>query len=68
MKLRPGMTLAIEPIVLAGKPKIKVMNDGWTVRTKDKSLAVHFEHTIVVTKDGYEILTAWNKEELPDNG
>ena len=62
------MTLAIEPIVLAGKPKIKVMNDGWTVRTKDKSLAVHFEHTIVVTKDGYEILTAWNKEELPDNG
>jgi len=66
--LEEGMTLAIEPIVLAGKPKIKVMNDGWTVRTKDKSLAVHFEHTIVVTKDGYEILTAWNKEELPDNG
>ena len=66
--LKEGMTLAIEPIVLAGKPRIKVMSGGWTVKTKDQGLAVHFEHTIVVTKDGYEILTAWNKEELPDNG
>jgi methionyl aminopeptidase len=51
------MTLAIEPMVHRGKPYTKVLNDEWTVKTKDGSLAAHYEHTIVITKDGYEILT-----------
>ena len=55
--LKEGMCLAIEPMVHAGKPQTRVKLDGWTVVTKDKSLAAHYEHSIVVTKDGYEILT-----------
>lgn len=67
--LKEGMTIAIEPMVHAGKPQTRVLKDGWTVITKDKSLAAHFEHTIAITKDGYEILTILkNKEEHPDNG
>ena len=61
--LEEGMTFAIEPIVLAGKPHTKVLADDWTVVTKDGSLAAHFEHTIVITKDGYEILTINHDEE-----
>lgn len=56
-RLRPGMTLAIEPMVTAGRPEVKVLNDGWTVVTKDGSLAAHFEHTVLVTEHGPEILT-----------
>ena len=55
--LKEGMTLAIEPMVSAGDWHIKVLDDGWTVKTADGSLSAHFEHTIVVTKDGAEILT-----------
>lgn len=66
--LKEGMTLAIEPMVHAGRPQTRVMQDGWTVKTRDGSLAAHYEHTIVITQDGYEILTALNKEEHPDNG
>lgn len=55
--LVPGMCLAIEPMVVAGEPQVRVLNDGWTVVTRDKSLAAHFEHTVLVTEDGYEILT-----------
>lgn len=66
--LQEGMTLAIEPIIHKGKPQTKVLADGWGVRTKDGSLAAHYEHTIVITSDGYEILTTLNKEERPDNG
>lgn len=57
MTLKKGMTVAIEPMVIKGKPFTKVLADGWSVVTKDKSLSVHFEHTIYVTEDGYEILT-----------
>lgn len=55
--LKEGMTLAIEPMVHAGKPQTRVLQDDWTVVTKDGSLAAHYEHTVLVTKDGYEILT-----------
>ena len=66
--LEEGMTLAIEPMVLAGRPQTKVLADGWGVISKDGSLSAHYEHTIVITKNGYEILTTLNKEERPDNG
>jgi methionyl aminopeptidase len=56
-KLRPGMTLAIEPMVNAGSPGVKILNDGWTVVTQDGSLSAHFEHTVLVTEGEPEILT-----------
>ncbi|MGE3404473.1 MAG: type I methionyl aminopeptidase [Vicinamibacterales bacterium] len=56
-RLAEGMVLAIEPMVNAGKPGVKVLADGWTAVTRDGSLSAHFEHTVVVTKDGVEILT-----------
>lgn len=55
--LKEGMTLAIEPMVVAGDWHVRVKDDGWTVVTADGSLAAHFEHTIAVTKTGGEILT-----------
>ncbi len=55
--LKEGMTLAIEPMVAMGKPSTKVGKDGWIVRMKDGKLSSHYENTVVVTKDGYEILT-----------
>ena len=55
--MKEGMTLAIEPMVHAGKPQTRVLQDDWTVVTKDGSLAAHYEHTIVITSTGYEILT-----------
>ena len=56
-RLAEGMTLAIEPMVNAGKPAVKVLGDGWTAVTKDKGLSAHFEHTVAVTKDGPLVLT-----------
>jgi len=56
-RLRPGMTIAIEPMVNAGKPDVKILKDGWTVVTQDGSLSAHFEHTVLVTEDQPEILT-----------
>jgi methionyl aminopeptidase len=56
-KLRPGMTLAIEPMVNAGMPGVKILNDGWTVVTQDGSLSAHFEHTVLVTEGDPEIMT-----------
>ena len=56
-KLRPGMTLAIEPMVNEGGAGVKILNDGWTVVTKDGSLSGHFEHTVLVTENEPEILT-----------
>lgn len=60
-KLRPGMTLAIEPMVNAGLPAVKILNDGWTVITQDGSLSAHFEHTVLVTNGEPEILTCQEK-------
>ena len=60
MELKSGMTFTIEPMINAGKFSVKMLNDGWTAVTKDKSLSAQFEHTIGVTKDGCEIFTQIN--------
>lgn len=57
IRLLSGMTLAIEPMVNAGKYGVKVLPDGWTVLTRDGSLSAHFEHTVVITPDGPKIMT-----------
>ena len=57
IRLLPGMTIAIEPMVNAGGHKVKVLPDGWTVLTADGSLSAHFEHTVVITADGPQIMT-----------
>ena len=56
-KLVEGMTIAIEPIILQGRKETRVLPDGWTAVTIDGKLAAHYENSIVITKDGYEILT-----------
>jgi len=55
--LKPGMTLAIEPMINLGNKEVRVLTDGWTTITRDKSLSAHFEHSILITETGYEILT-----------
>jgi methionyl aminopeptidase len=62
-KLRPGMTIAIEPMVNAGLPGVKILKDGWTVITQDGSLSAHFEHTVLITEAEPEILTC--PERMP---
>ena len=57
MELKPGMTFTIEPMINAGKFGTKMLNDGWTAVTKDKSLSAQFEHTLGITENGYEIFT-----------
>jgi len=57
IELNPGMTFTIEPMINDGKYDIKVLDDGWTAVTKDKSLSAQFEHTIGITENGYEIFT-----------
>jgi methionyl aminopeptidase len=61
VKLRAGMTLAIEPIVNAGSKRTRILADRWTAVTVDNSLSAQFEHTVLVTEDGYEILTDRSK-------
>lgn len=56
-RLKPGMALAIEPMVVLGERYVKTLDDNWTVVSEDGSLCAHFEHTVVVTEDGMEILT-----------
>ncbi|MEZ0180057.1 type I methionyl aminopeptidase ['Camptotheca acuminata' phytoplasma] len=55
--LKPGMTFCIEPMFTLGSKEIKILEDGWSAVTSDSSLSAHFEHTILVTEKGYEILT-----------
>jgi len=57
LKLKEGMTFTIEPMINAGKKEIRMLPDGWTVVTKDRSLSAQWEHTILVTHEGYEVLT-----------
>ena len=57
IELKPGMTFTIEPMINAGKLDVKVLNDGWTAVTKDKSLSAQFEHTLGITEESYEIFT-----------
>ena len=61
-KIKAGMIFTIEPMINFGKYETKTLNDGWTAVTKDKSLSAQFEHTIGVTKDGYEIFTLSKKQ------
>ena len=61
--LEEGMTFTIEPMINAGKASTKVLNDGWTVVTQDKSLSAQWEHTILVTRSGYDILTKRMEEK-----
>ena len=63
MELVPGMTFTIEPMINEGKPDTKLLPDGWTVVTKDRSLSAQWEHTLLVTDSGVEVLTK-RKEEL----
>ena len=60
--LEPGMTFTIEPMINAGKFESKVLSDGWTAVTKDKSLSAQFEHTVGITENGYEIFTESDKD------
>lgn len=57
VELKPGMTFTIEPMINAGRRDIRVLGDGWTVVTKDHSLSAQWEHTVLVTETGYEVLT-----------
>ncbi len=57
IRLEEGMTIAIEPMINQGSEAVKRLSDGWTVITRDGKLSAHFEHTVAVTSDGYEILT-----------
>ena len=56
-RLVPGMVIAIEPMINQGAAQVKVLPDGWTVKTVDGRLSAHFEHTIAITRDGAQILT-----------
>jgi len=64
-RLRAGMTLAIEPMVNAGRREVRMLNDGWTVVTADGKLSAHFEHTVLVTSGQPVILTC--PEMMPSN-
>lgn len=57
VRLLPGMTLAIEPMINAGGYEVRQLSDGWTIKTKDAGLSAHFEHTVAITNDGPKILT-----------
>jgi len=56
--LRPGLVLAIEPMVNAGRPEVTILEDRWTAVTCDRSLSAHFEHTVALTEEGVEVLTS----------
>lgn len=64
--LMPGMTLAIEPMVNAGSPSVRILDDGWTVITEDRKPSAHFEHTVLITEGEPEILTWRPREALPE--
>ncbi len=68
--LKEGMTLAVEPMVNMGGEEVEILKDGWTAVTKDGSFSAHFEHTVVVTSNGYEILTDMNHQKgvMNNNG
>ncbi len=65
IRLRPGMTLAIEPMITMGDYAVSVLDDDWTVVTDDNSLAAHYENTVLITEEDPEILTLpnWDKKE-----
>ena len=66
-ELKPGMTFTIEPMINAGRRDIKELGDGWTIVTRDHSLSAQWEHTVLVTPTGYEVLTlSAGSPALPD--
>ncbi|MEZ5444699.1 MAG: type I methionyl aminopeptidase [Gammaproteobacteria bacterium] len=65
LPLEPGMTFTIEPMINAGKRFVTLLPDGWTVVTKDRSLSAQWEHTVLVTEDGFEVLTRRPDEQFP---
>ncbi|MCK4485642.1 MAG: type I methionyl aminopeptidase [Desulfobacterales bacterium] len=67
IRLKPGMVLAIEPMVNAGSYEVKTLEDGWTAVTEDGSLSAHFEHTVAITADGPVILSATNRKASKKN-
>ena len=62
-KIVPGIALCIEPMVLEGRKDTRVLPDGWTVKSRDGKLTAHYENTVIVTEDGYEIITMYEGEE-----
>lgn len=68
LTLAPGMTFTIEPMINAGQHPTKLLPDGWTAVTKDHSLSAQWEHTLLVTQTGYEILTWRSEESIPKTG
>lgn len=68
VKLQAGMTFTIEPMVNAGKRNVKLLPDGWTVVTKDRKPSAQWEHTLLVTADGYEVLTLRKEESQAATG
>jgi methionyl aminopeptidase len=64
LTLKEGMTFTIEPMINQGSARVKTKKDGWTVVTKDKKLSAQAEHTILVTKDGFEVLTLREEEQI----
>ena len=65
-ELKAGMTFTIEPMVNAGKRHVRLLGDGWTVVTKDHSLSAQWEHTVLVTPTGVEVLTLGEGSKRPD--
>ena len=63
--MKAGMTFTIEPMINLGSPKTKLADDGWTARTADGSLSAQFEHTVLVTPDGVEVLTLAEGDQPP---
>jgi methionyl aminopeptidase len=63
-RLEPGMLFTIEPMVNAGKRHVKLLPDGWTVVTKDRSLSAQWEHTLAVTEDGFEVMTLCDGDDI----
>ena len=66
LALQAGMTFTIEPMVNAGRRNVKLLPDGWTVVTKDRKLSAQWEHTVLVTDDGFEVLTLRDGETAPE--
>ncbi|MBF1244018.1 MAG: M24 family metallopeptidase, partial [Haemophilus sp.] len=62
LRLKEGMTITIEPMINAGKKEVRIMGDGWTVKTKDRSHSAQYEHQIVVTETGCEVMTIRDEE------
>jgi methionyl aminopeptidase len=65
LQLRPGMTFTVEPMVNAGRRDVRLLPDGWTVITRDHSLSAQWEHTVLVTDAGVEVLTLGSNERAP---